>query len=286
MVTRRDAVQRIGYAAAGTLGLGAFGCSARAAREGRSDVTATPIGVQLYTVRDAMQESVEATLAQVAEIGYREVEFWRYYGRTPQQVRETLSAIGLDAPAVHVPVQSLTQDWERALTDAATIGHRYLVVASLPEHMRTTLDDWRRTADTFNRAGEAAHDVGLQFAYHNHDLEFAPIDGRVPFDVLCEETNPAFVQIELDLFWIIHGGGDPIAFFERWPGRTPTVHVKDRTRDGQMVDLGAGAIDWPAIFAHRHRAGIRHYFVEHDQPADPFASIAASYRYLSQLELS
>ena len=125
--------------------------------------------------------------------------------------------------------------------------------------------------------------AGIQFAYHNHDFEFVPIDGQIPFDLLCEQTDPALVLIELDLFWIIHGGGDPMAFFERWPGRVPMVHVKDRTEEGVMTEVGAGDIDWPTIFGARALAGMRHYFVEHDQPAEGFTSVAASYVYLSGL---
>lgn len=244
-----------------------------------------PLGVQLYTLRSEMQRSVEATLARVAEIGYREVEFAGYFGRTPVQIRDALRSTGLRSPAAHVPVETLQDEWQQTLDAARTMGHRYLVVAWVPQNMRRTLDDWRSTAELFTRAGEQARRAGARFAYHNHDFEFQPLEGRVPFDVLCEASDPRLVEIELDLFWITHGGGDPLAFFRRWPGRVPMVHVKDRTAEGRMADVGAGTIDWRAIFAERRRAGIRHYFVEHDQPADPFGSVGASFRFLSELDL-
>ncbi len=301
MVTRREAVRRLVLAAAGAMAVGGLACSADA---GETDAGAPEgsvrdaargsegasgnlgvLGIQLYTLRSEMQRHVAETLAGVAEIGYREVEFAGYFGHGPSEIREMLNATGLSSPAAHVTVEPTLEGWSATLEAAATMGHEHLVVAWIPPAMRTSLDDWRRTAALFNRAGEEAGAAGIQFAYHNHDFEFEVIDGRVPFDVLCEESDPELVKIELDLFWIIHGGGDPLAFFERWPGRVPLVHVKGRTADGLMVDVGAGVIDWAAIFAQRDQAGIRHYFVEHDEPGDAFASARASYEYLSRLQV-
>lgn len=245
----------------------------------------SPLGVQLYTVRAAMQRDVAGTLARVAQIGYREVEVWQLHGRTPAQFRAALDANRLTAPSAHFGLEALEGDaGARTIEAAQVLGHHYHVVAWMPEAWHRTLDDWRRIADRFNRAGERCRAAGTQFAYHNHDFEFRPLEGRVPFDVLCEATDRDLVQIELDLFWIAHGGGDALALFRRWPGRVPMVHVKDRTADGRMVDVGAGNMDWRTLFAHRAEAGMRHYFVEHDEPSDPFASITASYRYLSRLD--
>lgn len=279
MVTRREALRRLGLMAAGTVGIGELACA-------QTDVVTGPLGplgVQLYTLRGEMAQSVDATLARVAEIGYSEVEFAGYFGRSPAEIRSGLAVAGLSSPAAHVDINAVIADWPHTLDIANTIGHRYLVVAFVPPEMRVSLDHWRAVADIFNRAADEARRAGIQFAYHNHDFEFVSMDGQIPFDVLCEHTDPALVQIELDLFWIIHGGGDPMAFFERWPGRVPLVHVKDRTEDGVMTEVGAGDIDWPTIFGARVLAGIRHYFVEHDQPAEGFASVAASYDYLSRL---
>jgi sugar phosphate isomerase/epimerase len=112
------------------------------------------------------------------------------------------------------------------------------------------------------------------------------MDGQVPYDILLNETDPAQVEYEMDLYWVTDGGGNPLSYFARYPGRFPLVHVKDRTASGAMVDVGAGVIDWSAIFAHRKEAGIRHYFVEHDDPKEPFTSLAASYAYLRDLRFS
>src|SRR6266576_470043 len=128
--------------------------------------------------------------------------------------------------------------------------------------------------------------AGLQFAYHNHDFEFAPLEGKLPYDVLLAETDPKLVQLEVDLYWITKGGQDPLAYFARWPGRFPMVHVKDSAGppDHRIVEVGAGKIDFKKIFAQSDQAGIKHYFVEHDEPADAFASIRASCEYLKRLE--
>ena len=242
------------------------------------------IGLQLYTVRHELQRDFAGTIARVAATGYREVEFAGYFGQAPRDVRALLDQHGLSAPSAHV---SLAPDqWRAALDAAPVIGHRYVVVAWIPAEARRTLDDYKRIAESFNHAATEARAAGLQFAYHNHDFEFAPLEGRLPYDVLLAETDPHLVQLEIDLYWITKGGQDPLAYFARWPGRIPMVHVKDSAGppDHRMTDVGAGSIDWKRIFARRDQAGIRHAFVEHDAPADAFASIRASYEYLRQLE--
>src|SRR5204863_145165 len=173
------------------------------------------------------------------------------------------------------------------MADAApVIGHRYLVLAWIPAEERHTLDDYKRWAERLNRAGTEAKAAGLQFAYHNHDFEFAPLEGKLPYDVLLAETDPKLVQLEVDLYWITKGGQDPLAYFARWPGRFPMVHVKDSAGppDHRIVEVGAGKIDFKKIFAQSDQAGIKYYFVEHDEPADAFASIRASCEYLKRLE--
>lgn len=242
------------------------------------------VGLQLYTVRSLMAEDVPGTLETVAGIGYREVEFAGYFDRTPAQLRTLLDDLGLAAPSTHVGLESFRDQLPELLDAAATLGHRYLVLPSLPPRERQSLDDYRRLADEMNRFGTACRAAGVRFGYHNHDFEFERIDGEVPFDVLLAHTDPELVAFELDLFWTIHAGSDPLAYFEAHPGRFHLCHVKDRTADGEMVDVGAGVIDFSGIFARSEQAGLIHYFVEHDSPADPVASIRASYTHLSGLE--
>jgi sugar phosphate isomerase/epimerase len=141
-------------------------------------------------------------------------------------------------------------------------------------------------AQRFNRAAAATKAAGLRFAFHNHNAEFRKIGDVVPFDVFLQETDPALVSFEMDLYWVVNAGADPLAYIARFPGRFRMVHVKDSMGppDHKMVEVGAGKIDFKKIFAQSDKAGIEHYFVEHDQPADPMASIEASYRYLSALQ--
>ncbi len=280
MTNRRDFIETLGAAALG------HALQPRAPTpEPRAPLhRLTRIGLQLYTVRRAMQADVEATLARVAATGYTEVEFAGYFGKSPGEVRAILDRHGLAAPAAHVSMAA--DQWRAALDAAPVIGHRYLVVAWIPAEQRQTLDAYKRMAQDFNRLAAEARAAGLQFAYHNHDFEFVPLEGRLPFDVLLAETDPTLVQLEMDLYWITKGGQDPLAYFARYPGRFPMVHVKDSAGapEHRMVDVGAGTIDFRKIFARRKQAGIRHFFVEHDEPADAFASIRASYEYLKRLE--
>jgi sugar phosphate isomerase/epimerase len=243
------------------------------------------VGLQLYTVRDALARDFEGTLAQVAAVGYREVEFAGYHGRRPEAVAAVLERNRLSAPAAHVPLDALRNQWSATIDAAHVIDHDYIIVPWLDERERRTIADYQRIADLFNRLGRQARQADLRFAYHNHDFEFAPIGGRIPFDVLLDRTDPEYVAFEMDLYWITKAGHDPLAYFDRYPGRFPTVHVKDSAGAPahRMTEVGAGSIDFRRIFARRKQAGIQHAFVEHDRPADALASIRASYDYLAKL---
>jgi sugar phosphate isomerase/epimerase len=241
------------------------------------------IGLQLYTVRAALEADFDATLARVAAIGYREVEFAGYFGHSAQEVRAKLNANGLVSSSAHVSLDATGAGWEGVLQDALTIGQQYLVVASVGSV--SDIDGYRRIAERFNRAGEIAKKSGIRLAYHNHDYEFTPMQGKLPYDVLLEETNPDFVCFEIDLYWIFKGGQDPLKYFKRWPGRIRMLHLKDAARSPphQMTEVGAGMLDWQRILSSARSEGVEHYFVEQDKASDPFASIAASYSYLRQL---
>lgn len=242
-----------------------------------------PIGVQLYTLRSLLPGDFDGTLTAVRAIGYREVEFAGYHGRTAKQVRATLDRIGLSAPSAHVPFEALRDEPNRVLDDAETVGHKYLVVAWLAEADRQTVPALVRTAAAFNLIGERTRERGMRFAYHNHDFEFARVGGRVAYDVLLDDTVSDLVSYEMDLFWVAKGGADPLAYFARYPERFPLVHVKDMAAGQQMTEVGKGHIDWRRIFGKRKQAGIEHYFVEHDEPIDPLASVRTSFDYLRKL---
>jgi sugar phosphate isomerase/epimerase len=271
-----------------TLGVAALGVVSRDADA--ADTILAPrrkierVGLQLYTVRDLMKADMPGTLARVAAIGYKEVEFAGYFGRTPREVHELLERNHLSSPSSHVPLDSL-QNWQKTLDDAKVVGHKWVTIPFIPEAKRGTLDGWKSFAAQFNSAAAQARKSGLRFAYHNHDFELKPIDGVKPYDILLSETDPKLVDFEMDLYWVKFAGGDPLDYFNRFPHRFPMVHVKDSAGppDNKMVDVGQGKIDFRAIFAQSGKAGIKHYIVEHDQPADPIATITNSYNYLHAL---
>ena len=278
---RRTFVKTVASMAVGATGLARPGIP----RSGPVPDQLDRIGVQLYTVRRAMAEDFEGTLERIGSIGYDEVEFAGYFDRSPSSVKGALDAVGLRAPSAHVNYAVLQDGWDRILDDSRTIGHSYLICPSLPGEVRRSLDGYRRVTEVFNRAGEQARAAGIQFGYHNHTFEFEAIEGRVPYDLMIAETDPQLVTFQLDLFWIRSGGGDPLAYFARHPGRFSSVHVKDMdgSPEQQMVDVGKGVIDFATIFAQRERAGIEHFFIEHDQPENPLESVRASYQYLARL---
>lgn len=241
------------------------------------------VGVQLYTVRSLAAEDMAATLDAVASVGYDEVEFAGWFGHPPGTLRGWLDDAGLQAPAAHVGAEELAGPGLEASLDAASVlGLRWLVLPWIPPGQRTP-DGYRAAAALLNDAGEAARSAGVRTAYHNHAFEFEPLDapgGPTGYDILLERLDPAVVDMQIDFHWSAAGGADEAALFAAHPGRFALCHLKDRAADGQMADVGAGAIDWGSIFALSDQAGFRHYFVEHDQPADPLDSIRASYRYL------
>ncbi len=257
------------------------------------------VGVQLYTVRDQMKQDFDGTLAKVAAIGYKEVEFAGYFDHSPKDARAAIDRHGLTSPACHVPYDVLGDQWPAQIESAKVIGQSYIVCPWIPEEIRKQSDVWQRAAETFNRAGEASKKAGIQFAYHNHWFEFLPVNGKLPYDMLLEQCDASLVKMELDLCWITVAGGDPLKYFDRYPGRFPLVHVKDMKKlppvtaaggqnfgdslQGDMTEVGSGIIDWKKIFAQSDKAGIKHYIVEHDKAAAPFDSIKTSYEYLHKL---
>jgi sugar phosphate isomerase/epimerase len=243
------------------------------------------VGLQLYTVRDLMKADLPGTLRKVAQVGYKEVEFAGYFGRSPAQIKALLKQNGLTSPSSHIGLDILEKDSVRAFADAKAIGHSWVTMPYIPEERRKTMDDWNKIIDLLNQLGPQAKAAGLRLAYHNHDFEIRQVNGVRPLDIMLDKTDPSLVDFEMDLYWVVFGGGDPLDFFARHPKRFAMVHVKDSSGppDNKIVDVGKGTIDFKKIFDQSDKAGIKHYFVEHDQPADPIASIRTSFNYLHAL---
>jgi len=257
------------------------------------------IGLQLYTVRELMKQDFDGTIAGVAKIGYKEVEFAGYFGKTPKEAKAVIDANGLTSPSAHHPIDALESKLPEIIEGAHVIGQKFIVCPYLDAKSRTA-DGYKHLAEVCNRAGEATQKAGIQLCYHNHSFEFEKVDGieGKPFDYLLAQTNPKLVKIEMDLCWMAVAGQDPVAYFNKHPGRFPLVHVKDWTNEGtgsrdyegavghpvsgHMTNVGSGTIDWKKIFAQSGKAGIQYYFVENDD-AKSLDDPKASYDYLSKL---
>jgi sugar phosphate isomerase/epimerase len=242
-------------------------------------------GAQLYTVRAAMEQDFEGTLCRIAQIGYRDVEFAGLHGRDPQFVRTLLKAHNLNAVALHGDWRQLRDNPESAIDEAKALGVKYLVLAWLPPDERQTPTQWRWWAGHLNMVGKMAAAKGVALLYHAHDFEYDAIDGMRPIDLLQEQFDPRFVNFEMDIYWTVKGGGDPIELLRRYPGRFPLVHVKDmQIGSAGMADVGDGRIDFAAIFAAAGPQDFLHKFVERDEANDPFETLRRSLNYLQSIE--
>lgn len=248
-------------------------------------------GLQLYTLRTLLERDFGATLDAVAAIGYREVQVSTRAGLSPAEIRRLLDDRGLVCPSIHLELGS---PLEAEIEAALALGARHAVLSAPPElfeladgrivGLRTlALDDWRAIAEGLDRTGERLRDAGLRFGYHNHHFELVPLDGVLPYELLLEQTDPGLVALEPDLGWFRFADVDPVPYLEAHPGRVPACHVKDVGADGTFVDPGEGVVDFAAVRAHAARAGIEHWFVEHDSPADPLETARAGYRLLEPL---
>ena len=241
------------------------------------------VGIQLYTLRRPAAADLAGTLGQLAKIGYKEIEFAGFYNHPATEVRDMLKANGLIAPSTHIPLHVIEDTPANPFEESHIVGHEWITVPSLPGR-RETVDDWKRTGDQFNKAAAQVRAAGFRFAYHNHNAEFKKVDGQTPLEILLASTDPALVSFEMDIYWVVNGGGDPIALLDKYPDRFKMLHVKDSMGppEHKMADVGSGVIDFRAIFPHAKSA--EHYFVERDDAPDPFASAAASYKTLSTME--
>ncbi|GAC1659307.1 MAG: sugar phosphate isomerase/epimerase [Gemmatimonadaceae bacterium] len=244
------------------------------------------VGLQLYTVRTLMEQSIEHTLEQVAAAGYRVVETAGLYDHQATAFRALLDKNGLRSPSGHYGLDQLERSADGVFATAQALGQEWVVVPSVPEALRGSRAAYGELADRFNRLGEKCRAAGLRFAYHNHSVEFESLGGSSPaHEILLARTDAALVSFELDAFWAYKAGYDPARYLERFPGRFSLCHVKDGTAPPKrdMVDVGAGVIDFRRVFAASRSAGLRYAFVEHDEAGDPIKSMRASYNYLARL---
>jgi sugar phosphate isomerase/epimerase len=271
-----------------SLTLTAAGLYANSLFAGHTPDKKKELAVQLFTIRDAVAKNLEAALEKLAGLGYNTLEIFGYngtfFGKTASEFNTILANTGLKViSSHHLPglvvksKGSLTDGWDKAVEDMHQIGARYMVCAYLFEQERTA-EIYKSLPALLEKAGTATKAAGIQFAYHNHDFEFEKLGDTVVYDYLLNNTSAELVKMELDLYWISKTGNDPVAYFEKHPGRFPLWHVKDMqagTKD--ITEVGNGTIDFDRIFAARKKAGLKHWFVEQDiSKGDIFESLKQS----------
>ena len=260
------------------------------------------IGLQLYTVRDAMQADPTGTLAKVAKIGYNSLEgatytgTQKFYGMEPAEFSKVLKQNGLIMPSSHyrlgeeksngeVVKGTILTGWDKAVDDASAVGIKYMVCAFLSEQERGGLDHYKQVAEALNKAGERCKKSAIQLCYHNHDFEFNNQGGTLPYDILLNNTDHNLVKMEMDIYWVSKAGKDPVDLINQHPGRFPLFHVKDmdNTPAKAFTEVGSGTINFKRVFAHAKKAGLTYFFVEQDKTAgNPFDSITKSINYIKR----
>ena len=280
---RREFVQTSAFAAVGLLSLPSFLNIAKAKGA---------LGLQLYTLRDSIFKDPKGVIQKVAGFGYKELETFSYqdgkiFGMPFLEFGSFVKGLGMKVISGHYGLdQAKSNTWEEAVTDAKSIGQKYIVVPYLVDTERKSIDDYKKICDNLNKAGEVCNKHGIRFGYHNHAFEFDALEGQIPFDVMLAELDPKYVGMEMDIYWVVRAGKDPIQYFEKYPGRFEQWHIKDMDKGNQdrNADLGTGSIDYKPIFAKAKKSGMKHWYVEQESyPGDPMDSVAASARFLKTL---
>ena len=265
-----------------------------------------PVGIQLFTVMKEIDQDLHGTLKKIADLGFKEIESafsmkGGYYGLKASEFNSLLKDFGLSWKSHHVvgapfklppdakgadgkplvlpPIKNLKENYKEIIDDCNGAGFNYLVCASTPIG---TSDEVKDSMETLVKTGEALKNTGVTLAYHNHDAEFKEVDGKRPYDQFLSQISNDILKFELDLAWVTKAGVDPVALFKKNPGRFPLWHVKDFDKEFKtLLPVGQGVVDFKRIFANAKVAGMKHFFVEHDMPANAFESIAASIKYIN-----
>lgn len=247
------------------------------------------LGLQLYTLRDSLPADPKGVLKKVADFGYKELETFSYkdgmiFGMPFADFGQYVKDLGMKVVSGHYGLDQLEENtWQKAIDDARGIGQAYMVIAYIPDTARTSLDDYKKICDQMNKAGEVCNRSGMRFGYHNHAFEFETMEGRKPYDLMLQELDPKNVSMEMDIYWVVRGGADPLQYFDQYPGRFDQWHVKDMDKNDhdRNADVGTGSIDFKPIFAQAGKAGMKHWYIEQETyPVDPMKSVAASAEFM------
>lgn len=295
MQNRRDFLKISAAGSAGMFLMGAAGCSGAA-----PDRKSFGVGIQLYSIRDAMTADVPGTLKKVSDIGYKNLELagysnGKFYGYAPAEFRKMVTDLGMVALSSHTQVESaaVSVDQAKLAADAhAELGVKFCIHPWIEEVDRN-IEKYKKIIADCNEIGKIMKGVGIQFGYHNHNFEFANVNGLVPYyDIFLKEMDADLITMELDLFWASKAGQDPVEMFKKYPGRFQLLHLKDmhtkqepffEVKKDDICSVGEGVIDFKRILASREVAGTKYLFVEDDNQGNgkPFEGIDASIRNIT-----
>jgi sugar phosphate isomerase/epimerase len=264
-----------------------------------------PLGIQMWTVKAEAEKDLEGTLRKLYALGFREIEFAGYYGKSAADIGKLLKSIGLTPVSTHAGADLIASSGEQVIADAKTLGLKYIICSSpMSDAAKAKLDwgkkmdaldagDWKLNAELFNKFGKQVKAAGMQFGYHNHHVEFKKFDGKTGFDTLFASTDADLVKIELDVGWAVAASQDPVAILNKYKGRVVALHVKDIGKldadphKATTVAVGEGTIDWKKVIGTAHANGVKHYFYEQEEPyTRPIMDSAKiSADYLSKLAI-
>lgn len=247
------------------------------------------IGLQMYSLREEIKSDMEGSLKKISEIGYKTLEAagyenGKFYGMDPLEFKALVEGFGMKVSGSHVTFNK--ENAGTVLSAHKAAGIKYLVWPSLNAEQRKSPDSYKEVAEKFNTIGQMCKDNGLEFGYHNHDFEFNPIDGVIPYELLLDHTDPDLVFMEIDLYWITYAGKDPVEYFKKYPGRFRLWHVKDMApgKEKSMTEVGSGVINYQILFEYASLSGMKEFFVEQDDIiGDGFESVKKSFNFLSHM---
>ncbi|HZF63173.1 MAG TPA: sugar phosphate isomerase/epimerase [Chitinophagaceae bacterium] len=258
------------------------GCSPRVS----SSAVQNSFGLQLYTLRDVLPKDPQGVIRQVASFGYKQIESYEgpkgmFWGMKNTEFKKFVNDLGMDIVSSHC---AWKEDFERKAGQAAEIGMKYLFCPFLGKNKE--LDFYKKAAEQFNKNGEIARKAGIKFGYHNHDYSFLPVEGQLPQDVMMQNTNPDTVDYEMDIYWVVAAGQDPVQWFNKYPNRFRACHVKDK-KGSESTVVGTGTIDFPKILREGQKKGLQYYIVEQEAYAGttPIDAVRANAEYMKKIKL-
>jgi len=244
------------------------------------------IALQLYSIRELMQEDFSGSIKKVSGAGFTGVEFAGYYALESGEVKKILNDNGLLVAGSHDPIELLKNDLGRAIDFALDIGNKYIICPYYPEFVHGDADSFRRAAGLFNEIGEKCHKAGIRFGYHNHGFEFRTLDGVYGLEILLANTEPRYVCFELDTYWVQYAQANPVEVIDKYKERCPLLHIKEMKSREDMVNtiIGKGVMDFKAIVASGKKYNVDWYVIEQEYfENDLIESVEAGYKYLESI---